>query len=547
MRTNDLLIEAEPLLREQIADHYDYVASFANGTHNARLLQEWRLSLFETLSTHDGEVTEIFLDPDLRREFIATVNHQLEEPGRRIQSAIPLEKILEDDEDPNIGRFIGTFEDPIDAIEPEVVVPQQQVFPISASDLSATIPASLYPLYRTLCITGPEETLGVNGNKHETLELIRSEMQRIRAILGQGYKRKHFDIRTAYAESIAILYEQVRTGKINSWRALTRGHKSFFDWNLNFSEVVRHVTTEYILPHYACSLNDLPLQNGFHEVLHRYNLRIHSKLKELGVRGLFLAGFPEMQPSLDNIARAHWHPARWPITNTYLTNQQKDENYLFLRRYIFEYGLSCRTKDDVIAVLDEETRLRAILKEERIPDKKKIGTKHVLYELVRDMPGEMYDIKPWEVKHMPHSTFRNPDGTPNKDAIAGYFQWADDKYGLALSLSPTGPNVHIPHIKTIANIGLSAEELRELFPKGKCLWGYEGSMPRFTWVLQKGTPNMPNIRSYLRYVSETVGHLPRTSHDNEGMRKIPHFTGFYVSGCLSFPRIRQLYAEVTAK
>lgn len=462
MLTNLLLQKIEPFLKDQIMRHYQYDFDFEPNSSGDRILQAARIAVFEMTLTYHGGIGDIFDDPEQKALFFGLVDSELKERGRELEFFPSLDASVGEYGDATLGNLLesGTVYDS----EPENNVKTMAHFDMS--DLRKTLSPKEFQIAKVLGMR-MLQNVAHSEEKDEALSYIQAGLEKLEYIIEQGHGRHYSSLVGLYAKSLSNLYEQVKTGKIKNWRALSRGNVPFFDWEINLREVVRHATEGYILPHYNCTLENLPIQDKLIETLETFKIFVQKRVNSVGVREYFLKGFPEMRNS------EHWHPARWPRNHHEKFSKETDKEYFrFNRDYIFRHRLGCRTREDVIVALDEENRLRELIREERIPtaDYRKDGfsVKTVLYEIVRDLEGPMYNIKPWELKlSLPKGTFWNNEGSPNEQSIAEYFEWVDRTYGLPQNIF--GSNIQIPHWSNVKNLGLSYGELKELYPKKEVL------------------------------------------------------------------------------
>jgi len=455
MRTNDVLVEAEPLLRQHIRDSYDLDTEFEAHTFGTDVLQTSRLLLTDLGFNTYSNLQTFFQSPENRHGFFSLVDAALDEPSVSVDT-VSLIDIVDFDNPENSAILATSDLDNSTSLS-------QSTSHVLTMGITDQLSITDYQIMRALgSIRAFRRCKRPATSASEATTSLMARIRNARSLLERGTGRNYFALRAAYAENVAGFYEQVRCGEL-TWRDLSRRNIHFFDWSVNLQETVRYSTSEYLLPHYDCSLNNLPIQGALIDTLSTYGLGIRHRIDKVGIRGFFLIGFPEMAKS------PHWNEARWPHKK--LTEEQSKAYSKFNRHYLFYHRLSCRTKEDVIYVLNKDIeRVLDLAQQERISiqnghRKKSPNSYTVIYDLIADLDDPMYAIKPWELKYrLPNKTFRNKDGTVNEAEVRVYLKWVHDDYGIPDNLTNYADNSHIPHYNALQSLGLSAARIRKLCP-----------------------------------------------------------------------------------
>ncbi len=502
IRTDDLIKELEPRLMAAVRQAYGKDYDFSSGSYGDELLQAGRIVLFQMMQSCDP--MEIFEDPEKQRQFLALVRLETREQGRELHFL------------PKLSTLDEGFD-----IEQAVWEDNRHY---RASD------------------AGPDPSLLPNRDYHIATALgIGGEAWEVQAALGAIKTKledrpKYHRLRSAYGRAVAAVYEQVRTGEIPGWRTL--GHQ-YFDWDVTLVETIRHVTDNHILPHYGCSLENLPIQKGLRETLFHFRLGYVQRNLSGGMRDFFIRGFPEMEDSV------HWHPARWPRKGVELTAEQRRSYSVFLRKYIFEHRLGCRTRDDVIHALNNRELLREIIAQERLPmghyHPDEFTHKSALFYMVSDLDGVLYDIDPWEIDaQMPKNWFFDGDGL-NLAEVRKYLAWVVENYGIPSGV--TADNPHIPHYHHMKRLGLSACDIRKLLPGQPDVWTVTERAPANTWVRGDGVVDHDNVRKYLRWLMDEYDVGVSTTFGI--LRRLPHFQGLYAITGRDLEAVRDILRTLT--
>lgn len=299
-----------------------------------------------------------------------------------------------------------------------------------------------------------------------------SELARMIAELDKASRKKHLDTSHPYYACLEILYEKIKTGEIRSWSNLSRKRRHFFSWNVNLGGVIYIATQKYLLPQYECTLEDLPIQTQLRKKMLELNIYPWRRYNQ--IRDLFLVAYPEMRNS------PHWHPARWRRSSKRkLSEAEKEEYSRFRRDYLFRHRLKCKTKEDVLNALNNDKTLREALRAEKIYNRIYVTSSkpwHVFrrhpHTLIEDLEGRMYDIDPWEIQtRIKSMTFRNKDGTYNKEVVGKYLLWAHRTHRLPLNnLRCAKAAKRIPYYFPIRQ-NFSADEIRKMLKKAEKKYG----------------------------------------------------------------------------
>lgn len=292
-------------------------------------------------------------------------------------------------------------------------------------------------------------------------ETLTFDLDKLIAILEIPIDPNYEEVRQKYQKGLDELYEEVRSGKIKDWRALNTRGTYFLAWEVNIRGVVRQVTEKYLLKDYNCSLEDLPLQLGIVRNLRKHKIWMDKKFRKVkrGVRDIFLIAYPEMK---DNPA---WRAERWKKEPARTISS-------FRRDYLFRYKLRCKTREQVVNVLNDELRMQKALRQEKLLGKiwaEKHRTNYFsFYSLIEGLRGEMYRIDPWELNtQLPKNTFKNPDKSINKKRVGDYLLWIDKNYLIEDRGFANRSLRDVPHYRTLAQIGLSASELESIYHQAR--------------------------------------------------------------------------------
>jgi hypothetical protein len=371
------LNKIEPILRKVLRRHFERDFSFDLGTYGDLVLQASRVRLFMLAQTYAAAM-RILTDPLEASFLFKSAVREVDPPGANRRFIISLDEAVGDS-----GHSLLEFFD--------------------AGIRKGTLGADLVLVHERKNLCDITQVLG--DSWHNLLDQYRDptyvkgwdeELSRMVRILETGGNSKSYhDIYSVYSRNLAALCDRLQDGQISSWRSLRRSHISFFDWDVNLRGVIRHITERLILPSTGLSLEDLPLQKALRKHLIRHKIELRHRFRY--PRDLFCFGYPEMADS------PHWHPSRWWLKEKPRDSRHELANDRYRRDYLFRHKLKCKTRDDVLAILNDEERLHRTLSQENMLRHlyRSSGLElrgRAVYKLIADLPVEMFFIEPWELQ-----------------------------------------------------------------------------------------------------------------------------------------------------
>jgi hypothetical protein len=453
--SNNLILEADPILREQI--NLRYGVDFGRGGYGDRLLQSARITLFGVLDTVEEGVHELFDSAAKVERFFGMVDSEIKESG---DDSLRFKTSLNDDSRGE-GNMLSKVIEDVGKVESSRMFDYEEDRVFEDEMYNNLSPREIV-IARAVGI-GELARVSYGATLEDSICMVKKGARKIEKVMESEPNRKTVGLRKYYSAKIHRLCDDVISGRVKDWRGLSTRRVPFFSWLPNIQEVVKYTTTNYVLPHYGCKLEDIPIQRRLTDVIKRFNLYgIGSKVdatRNILTRDIFLMGFPDM------IDSPHWNIARWGVSG--INEEMRKENQEFIVDYVFRYKLGCRTRGDVINVLDEETELRKALRNEK-PDiygqRDGYGS---MFNLIKDKKGEMYDIDPWELNHnIPKGTWLNDNGDVNMDNVRKYVSWVEKYHGIPNA--KWGSYKSVPHFGGMyTKTGLSIEEIRSMIPNRK--------------------------------------------------------------------------------
>lgn len=435
---NELLLEIEPRLRELVRNHYHTNDNFEQGSFGDHVLQAARIAAFMMDGSRE-RIEAIFEDSPTQETFFSMVANELRESGTRLRFMTHLDRVIYNE----LSKVGGARPDLVRYHNGVVVC---DIMELAEEDI--------------------RKLIDIGEEKAQAGDLQPELTEMIEILESRPLQPKYVDLTRAYHKSLVTLYEKVRTGNVRGWGRLSRGHESFFNWDVNLKGIGTHVIESHLLLQYGCSLENIPVQKGgLAKSLERLKLRLTYRFPR--IRDFLLTIYPEMR---NNPA---WHPARWSGSHQDqpLSKKEKEEDFRYHRQYLFRYTLNCETREDVIAALNDEGRMKKALKAERM-FRAIYGSKRknrLLYSLIGDLDGRIFAIDPWELRaQLPIGTFRNQDGTLNRDEIGKYLLWAVENHGLNIN----HPNSHkyrggnIPHYNGVI-FNFTSSEIKSIYAEAK--------------------------------------------------------------------------------
>jgi len=416
MLTDHLIGDLELFLKEKIREHYDRDYSFQHESYGDYVLQSARIAAFRMMSTSRDNIKVLLDDPFHAEIFFRLVDEEMSglESHRTFDTSIYARE----------GEN-GTYEGEsaiIDSLEETGII-----------------------------VKPPEPFLDVG-------------LGEIASLLTQERGRKYWAIRGLYERRVEELYGQLAEGrKRPNFRGFQSQNKRFFEWSLNRQIVVRYFTLSSVLPYYECRLEDLPLQSGLRTYIQRYGPHHLSRwIGSFSKRDFFLMGSPEMRDS------QHWHPSRWrhPKSINDLDPQQAKAWREFRLDYLFTIRLGCRTKEDIIMALNDAESLEDAMMKEGLSDRKSwIMPQTHPYNLVKELPGRTYDIKPWELEcAVPDGTWADERGNLHEDNIIQCLDWISQRADWLSMTVREMMDSNVPHLYAILDrFKRSSDELKAFY------------------------------------------------------------------------------------
>ena len=230
MLTNNLLEKIEPLLKKQIRDYYNKEYDFKPGSFGDYILQASRIAIFQILINYHGPIEEIFEDNHQREAFFQLVKSELKEANAQLSFFPSLDAPIKKGED---GTLVDLLEK--DNLPKNQVNEDYKITAFSIEDLRQILSGQELHIATVL---GQDRLIRLIQTEDQTerAERLTKGINQIINTLDKGDGRKYHNLSRVYAEGLAKIYEQIRSGEIKNWRSLSKGNVPFFDWDMHLKE-----------------------------------------------------------------------------------------------------------------------------------------------------------------------------------------------------------------------------------------------------------------------------------------------------------------------